>query len=104
MKKKKTYGDMLTLSQVDVHMGEDGSEEEDELSEGDEVVGDQEGPWFEMGMSKEEKREAKIQWKHSVIVKLVGKRIGYHILYNRLQAKWKLQAPSCSLILAMIST
>lgn len=50
-----------------------------------------EGPWFSMGMSKQEKLEARRPWRWSLIIKLVGNNIGYHYLLCRLQSLWKLQ-------------
>lgn len=47
------------------------------------------GPWFYMWMSKKEKIEARRLWRNSVIIKLVGRRIGYQYLLKCIQAMWK---------------
>lgn len=45
-----------------------------------------------MGMSKSENLEARKPWKTSLIIKLVGQKIGYHYLSKRLLAMWKPQS------------
>lgn len=44
-------------------------------------------------MSKEEKKMAPTPWRYNVIIKVVGKKVGYHFLYNKLHAMWRLQSP-----------
>lgn len=61
---------------------EDGpSLDERDLSDDDVVVEDDDGPWIKSGMTKEEEKKARERWKHNVIIKLVGRRIGFHILH-----------------------
>lgn len=43
------------------------------------------------GMTKEEKIEARRPWKLSVIIKLVGRSIGYPFLLKKIQIVWKIQ-------------
>lgn len=50
-------------------------------------------PWFSAGMTKEEKSKARKTCNLSVIVKLVGKNIGYHYFLHRLQT---LRRPQCT--------
>lgn len=47
--------------------------------------------WFGIGMSKEEKIAARRPWKNSLIIKLVGRSIGYHYLWKRIQAMWRIE-------------
>lgn len=61
----------------------------DDASDEGEVDEDDEGPWISLGMSKEEKIHARKPWRLSLIIKLVGRRIGYQFLLCRLQAMWK---------------
>lgn len=44
-------------------------------------------------MTTDEKKRAREPWKHSVIIKLVGKRISFHLLHQWIQALWKLTTP-----------
>lgn len=39
------------------------------------------GSWFGIGMTREEKNEARRPWRNSLIVKLVGRSISYHFLW-----------------------
>lgn len=42
-------------------------------------------------MTKIEKIEARRPWSNSLIIKLVGRMIGYQYLWRRIQAMWKTQ-------------
>lgn len=65
---------------------EEGNTSDDDLvEEGDGVS------WFGMGMTKMEKMEARRPWRNSLIIKLVGRSIGYQFLWRRIQAMWKTQ-------------
>lgn len=46
-----------------------------------------------MDITKEEKKATRRSWRFSVIIKLIGKTIGYHYLLRRVQSTWKPQAP-----------
>lgn len=61
--------------------------DDDELEEMDD------GQWFSMGMTKEEKIEARKPWRLNLIIKMVGRSIGYQLLLRRLQAMWRPQQP-----------
>lgn len=50
-----------------------------EVTDDDFLEADDDGSWFSMGMSKEEKYEAKKPWCMSLIIKLVGRSIGYQL-------------------------
>lgn len=60
--------------------------ENDIIEEGDKVS------WFGIGMTKEEKIAARKPWRSSLIIKLVGRTIGYQYLLKRIQAMWKTQS------------
>lgn len=65
-------------------------EEEDVDMDGNasdnDVIGKEEVDlWFSMGMSREEKYEARKPCKMSLIIKLVGCSIGYQFLLRRVQ-------------------
>lgn len=56
------------------------------IEEGDKVS------WFRMGMTKEEKIEARRPWRSSLIIKLIGRTIVYQYIWKRIQGMWKMQA------------
>lgn len=93
MKRKKTFKNLLLQFREDERMEEGNLEGEDEVSDDDEAGQEENGPWVQLGTTKEEKKAARQPWKYSVIIKVVGKKIGYHYLYNRIQAMWRLQSP-----------
>lgn len=45
-----------------------------------------------VGMTHEEKLETRRPWLNSLIIKLVGRSIGYHYLWRHFQAMWRTQA------------
>lgn len=93
-RRKSSYKDKVMGMSFDTEMDEAIEEELDgDVSDDDQVVEDNDGPWFSMGMSKEEKIKARRPWRWSLIVKLVGRNIGYYILLRRLQNLWKTQQP-----------
>lgn len=46
-----------------------------------------------MGVTREEKFASRKLWRRNVIIKLIGKNIGYNYSSKRLQAMWKMQSP-----------
>lgn len=60
--------------------------EDDEVSDDDLMEREEGGPWFNMGMTMEGKRESRRLWRISVIIKLIRRRIGYHYLSKCIQA------------------
>lgn len=71
----------------DIAMEEDDLDPEEDASDGDDdddYEDDVEGPWIMMGMTKEEKEEARRPWRLNLIIKLVGSKIGYQFLLRRL--------------------
>lgn len=57
-----------------------------EISDDDLIEECTDGTWFGMGKMRKEKIEAKLPWSNSLIIKLVGRSIGYHYLWRRIQA------------------
>lgn len=74
------------------HVYGSGLEEEEEVSYDDEIEEGTNGSWFSMGMTHKEKIEARRPWWNSLIIKLVGRPIGYHYLWQRLQSMWRTQS------------
>lgn len=73
-------------------INEDLGDDKRELSDEDILDEDEVGPRFNMGMSMKEKIEARKPWRNSVIIKLVGRKIGYHYLLKCIQTTWKTQS------------
>lgn len=67
-------------------MDEDGRLEEGELSDDDEIKESNDGTWFGIRMTSEGKIKAKCSWRNALIINLIGRYIGYHYLWRRLQA------------------
>lgn len=89
-RRKSSYKEKVMGSTLDTEMGDvEGDEVEDNVCDDDEVQEDDTGPWFSMGTIKQEKIDARWPWKMSLIIKLVGRSVGYHFLHNHLQALWK---------------
>lgn len=71
----------------------DSSEEEEDASDDDPMGEEDDGRCFTLGMTREEKIKSRRPWRWSVIIKLIGRRIGYRYLSKRIQEMWKTQAP-----------
>lgn len=65
-------------------------EDDGKLSESHAMEDEDDGHWFNMGMTKEEKIEVRWPWKLSVIIKLVERTIGYQFLLKKNQIMWKI--------------
>lgn len=72
-------------------MEDDGQHDEEETSDDDMAEEDTDSPWLSVVMTKEEKHEARKEWSLSVIVKLVGKTIGYNHLVHWPKTLWRPQ-------------
>lgn len=58
----------------------------------DDVVKNRDDPtWFGFGITREEKIEVRRPWRNSLIIKLIGRSIGYHYLWKSIQAMWRTQ-------------
>lgn len=71
-------GDNKGVPQVDEDVDGDVSDD-DVVDEGGET-------WFGIGMTMEEKIATRRPWRNSLIIKLVGRSIGYQYLLKRIQA------------------
>lgn len=84
------------VSYKDIAMGITENSQSEKVDEGDdkEISDDDlieeatDDTSFKMGMTCEEKLEARLPWRNSLIVKLAGRSIGYHYLWRRLQASY----------------
>lgn len=61
------------------------------ISDDDVVKISADDSWVGVGMTNEEKREARRPWWNSLTIKLMTRSIGYHYLWKRLQAMWRTQ-------------
>src|SRR3954463_13819301 len=79
-------GDSGKDDDLQEEVDDEGNTSDDDLvEEGDGVS------WFGMGMTKMEKIEVRRPWRNSLIVKLVGRSVGYQFLLKRTQAMCKTQ-------------
>lgn len=80
-RRKSSYRDKVMGIKCDVAM--EGDNQEGDVSDDDDLEDEKEGPWFLMGMTREEKSKAMKPWRLSLIVKLVGHSTGYQFLLWR---------------------
>lgn len=92
-KAQASYRDTVLGDRDSVRQMSAGFEELDEaeISDDDLVEESNDATWFGVGMTRAEKIEARLPWCNSLIIKLVGRPIGYHYLLRRIQAMWKMQ-------------
>lgn len=69
----------------------DGSQNDGEVSDDDVLEEEDDETCFSIGMTKEQKIMARRPWLNCLIVKLVGRSIGYHYLLRRVQTMWRTQ-------------
>lgn len=62
-----------------------------EVSDDDIIEESMDGSWFGIGMTREQKIQARRLWRNSLIMKLVGRSISYHYLLRRIQTMWRTQ-------------
>lgn len=67
-------------SKVEEMMGDVDVSDDDVIKEGEDET------WFGIGITNEEKIEARRPWRNSLIVKLIGRSIGYHHVWKRIHA------------------
>lgn len=77
----------IEVEGMDVSDGEEEEVSDDDIEE--EVV---DVSMFSMGISRKENREARKPWRTSLIIKLVGRKIGYQYLLRRIQKMWQAQS------------
>lgn len=90
-RQKSSYKDKVMGMGADVVMEDEDADLYGDASDDDEIYEDDDGPWISLGMTKEEKIEAMKPWRLSLIIKLVGRKIGYQFLLRHLQSLWKPQ-------------
>lgn len=61
------------------------------ISDDDPIEEGEDKTCFSMGMTREEKTEARRPWRNGLIIKLIGRYIGYHYLWRGIQAMWRTQ-------------
>lgn len=47
--------------------------------------------WFGMCMPREEKIKARRPWCNSVVIRMVGRSVGYHYIWRQIQSMWRTQ-------------
>lgn len=62
---------------------DDGAIFDDDLIKGNGV------PWFGMAMTREEKIEGRRLRCNNMIVKKIGRSVGFHYLWRRIQTMWR---------------
>ncbi|XP_031131806.1 uncharacterized protein LOC116033187 [Ipomoea triloba] len=62
---------------------------DEEVSDDDEINEDDDPACPRIRVTKEEKARLRRPWRRSLIIKLLGKQIGYNFLLRRLQTMWK---------------
>lgn len=90
-----SYRDLFTQNHTTICMEEQGIKEDEyedddvTISDDDMVNDEDDMPCLSNGMRREEKKQARKPWQLSVIMKLVGKTIGYHYLLRYLHTLWR---------------
>lgn len=87
----KSYRDTVMGDSMDSQTSQEEEDEEGNTSDDDEILEGDKTTWFGMGMTKQEKIAARRPWRSSLIIKLVGRSIGYHYLSRRIQTMWRTQ-------------
>lgn len=91
-RRKSSYKDKVLGPNMDTEMGEiEDDDFEGNVSDDDIVEEDDVAPWFSMGMTKQEKIDARWLWRMCLIIRLVGRSVGCHFLHNHLQSLRKCQ-------------
>lgn len=82
-RRKSTCLDKVLGKNFDTEMDEVNEDQYDgEVSDDDAIEEEEDGPWFSMGMSREKKLKTRKPRKWSLIIKLVGRGVGYQFLYR----------------------
>lgn len=86
-----SYRDKVKESISVDHSTQEDDDDEGNTSDDDLVMEGDGVSWFGMRMTKTEKIEARRPWRNSLIIKLVGRSVGYQFLWKRIQAMWRTQ-------------
>lgn len=89
-KEKRSYKDSA-MGTRGVRVTEEDFLDDGEISDDDAIEEGIDESSFGMGMTREEKIEARRPWRNSLIVKMVGRIIGCHFLRRRIQVMWRTQ-------------
>lgn len=89
--RERSYRDTVMGDSMESQASQEEEDEEGNTSDDDEILEGDKISWFGMGMTKQEKIAARRPWRNSLIIKLVGRSIGYHYLLRRIQAMWRTQ-------------
>lgn len=76
-RRKYSFRDSVIGVHGQARMGEGCGKEDEEASDDDAMDDEDDSPWFLVGMTKREKKEARKPWKFSVIIKLVRRKTIY---------------------------
>lgn len=87
-----SYRDTQQGKSDKAYMEIDSYKEDSDASDDDSTKEEEEGPWFTIGMSKQEKFLTRKPWRTSLIIKLIGRKIGYQYLLKRIQSLWRVQS------------
>lgn len=68
------------MGQENMHLETDVAEEDIDRSDDDLSDDEVEGPMFSMRITKQDKIIARRPWRTSLIIKLIGRKIGYQFL------------------------
>lgn len=83
----------LSYSEMVTGRGRNDTTEEDDVSDDDEQGDKCDDPRCpKILLTKEEKRSLRRPWRQSLIVKVLGRKVGYNFLHNRLKAMWRPKA------------
>lgn len=88
-----SYRDSLCGWQGTTRMDTDVTDDDSKASDDDLSDDEVEGPLFSMGITMQDKIIARKPWRTSLIIKLIGRKIGYQFLLRRLQSMWRIQSP-----------
>lgn len=84
---EKVMGNRGVTAQDDDLIEDNGVASDDDM-----VEKENSDPRFSMGMTSSEKIEARKPSQSNLIIKLIGRRIGYHYLSKKIQVTWKPQS------------
>lgn len=79
--RKSSYRDKVMGLDSEMHVEGLNLDLNDDAYDVGEWVDDEEGPWFSMGTTKEEKKEARKPWHLSLITKLFDEALGTNSIY-----------------------
>lgn len=104
---KKSYRDSVIGGSENSQQNSTKEEGDMDVSDDDVVEEGDDETWFGDGMTREEEIEARRPWRNSLLIKLVGRMIGYQFLWKWIQAMWRTESESmhnCILISATTSS